>query len=64
MKPLINVLIEILLFFIYLFRCIIWINSQAKKLIKTIRKFIEENLIYFTFLNTLIVTIFYIKQLS
>lgn len=59
-----EVLIKVLEIVIYLFKGIVWINFQTKKLIKIIHKFIEENLIYFTFLNTLIVTIFYIKQLS
>ena len=61
---LIKILVIVLSLIINLFKCVIWINSQIKKLIKVTHKFIEENLIYFTFLNTLIVTIFYIKQLS
>ena len=50
----IKVLLNILAIIIYLFKYIIWISSQTKKLIKVTHKFIEENLIYFTFLNTLI----------
>lgn len=59
-----EILITVLEIVIYLFKGIIWINFQVKKLIKLIHKFIEENLIYFTFLNTLIVTIYYITILN
>ena len=59
-----EILISVLEIVIYLFKGIIWINFQVKKLIKLIHKFIEENLVYFTFLNTLIVTIYYITILN
>ena len=59
-----EILITVLEIVIYLFKGIIWINFQVKKLIKLIHKFIEENLVYFTFLNTLIVTIYYITILN